>query len=78
MIVETPEEVKARELAALHKQVEELFDNLGNVKNVWENDFIQDMVDLSDKIMKGKAKEYSEKQTEHIRKLHKKHVDKDE
>jgi len=73
MEVETPQEVQARELKELSKMVEELYDNLGDVKSDWEENFINDLVEVAEKIAKGKLQAFSEKQAAKIRELHKKH-----
>lgn len=73
MEVETPQEVKARELKELSRMVEDLYDNLGEVKSDWEENFINDLVEVTEKIAKGKLQGFSEKQAEKIRELHKKH-----
>lgn len=69
-------EIEDEDEDLLLEQIAEIYENVDLLKSDWEGTFVDEMVELSEKVTRGERK-FSEKQAEKVRELYRKYVNND-
>lgn len=69
-------EIEDEDEDLLLEQISEIYENVDLLKSDWEGTFVDEMVELSEKVTRGERK-FSEKQAEKVRELYRKYVNND-